>query len=86
MENDLGDMIVSGIGERTSCSLSSIVLKLEIEPGKSGEDLSRVACFSSCSVREKYEILGHFYFMRGHSSVELTEHDDSAADIILQSM
>ena len=25
----------------------------------------------------------HFYFMRGHSLVELTEHDDSAADIIL---
>ena len=22
----------------------------------------------------------HFYFMRGHSLVELTEHDDSAAD------
>ena len=28
----------------------------------------------------------HFYFMRGHSLVELTEHDDSAADIILNSM
>ena len=26
------------------------------------------------------------YFMRGHSLVELTEHDDSAADIILHSM
>ena len=26
----------------------------------------------------------HFYFMRGHSLVERTEHDDSAADIILQ--
>ena len=26
----------------------------------------------------------HFYFMRGHSLVELTEHDDRAADIILQ--
>ena len=25
----------------------------------------------------------HFYFMRGHSLVELTEHDDSAAHIIL---
>ena len=24
----------------------------------------------------------HFYFMRGHSLVELTEHEDSAADII----
>ena len=24
----------------------------------------------------------HFYFMRGHSLVELTEHDDSAANII----
>ena len=23
----------------------------------------------------------HFYFMRGHSLVELTEHDDSDADI-----
>ena len=29
---------------------------------------------------------GHFYFMCGHSLVELTEHDDSAADIILHSM
>ena len=28
----------------------------------------------------------HFCFMRGHSLVELTEHDDSAADIILHSM
>ena len=28
----------------------------------------------------------HFYFMRRHSLVELTEHDDSAADIILHSM
>ena len=28
----------------------------------------------------------HFYFMREHSLVELTEHDDSAADIILHSM
>ena len=28
----------------------------------------------------------HFYFMRGHSLVELTELDDSAADIILHSM
>ena len=28
----------------------------------------------------------HFYFMRGHSLVELTEHDDSAADIIVHSM
>ena len=28
----------------------------------------------------------HFYFMRGHSLVELTEHDDSTADIILNSM
>ena len=27
----------------------------------------------------------HFYFMREHSLVELTEHDDSAADIILHS-
>ena len=26
----------------------------------------------------------HFCFMRGHSLVELTEHDDGAADIILQ--
>ena len=25
----------------------------------------------------------HFYFMRGHSLVELTEHDDSAADIMV---
>ena len=28
----------------------------------------------------------HFYFMRGHSLVELTEHDDSAANIILHSI
>ena len=28
----------------------------------------------------------HFYFMRGHSLIELTEHDDSAADIILHGM
>ena len=28
----------------------------------------------------------HFYFMRGHSLVELTEHDDSAADIPVHSM
>ena len=28
----------------------------------------------------------HFCFMRGHSLVELTEHDDSAADIISHSM
>ena len=27
----------------------------------------------------------HFNFLRGHSLVELTEHDDSAADIIVQS-
>ena len=27
-----------------------------------------------------------FYFMRGHSLVELTEHDDSAANIIVYSM
>ena len=26
------------------------------------------------------------YFMRGHSLVELTEHDDSAANIIVHSM
>ena len=28
----------------------------------------------------------HFYFMREHSLVELTEHDDSAADITAHSM
>ena len=28
----------------------------------------------------------HFYFMREHSLVELTEHDDSAANIIVHSM
>ena len=28
----------------------------------------------------------HFYFMRGHSLVELNEHDDSTADIIVHSM
>ena len=28
----------------------------------------------------------HFYFMRGHSLVDLTEHDNSAADIMVHSM
>ena len=28
----------------------------------------------------------HLNFMRGHSLVELTEHDNSAADIIVHSM
>ena len=28
----------------------------------------------------------HFYFMREHSLVELTEHDDSAANIIVHSV
>ena len=28
----------------------------------------------------------HFYFMGGHSLVELMEHEDSAADIISHSM
>ena len=28
----------------------------------------------------------HFYFMREHSLVEMTEHDDSTANIILHSM
>ena len=28
----------------------------------------------------------HFYFMRDHSLVELTEHDDNAANIIVHSM
>ena len=55
--------------------------------------------FGAVPVRKKDEILDqggdslyfqvfpwHFYFMRGHSLVELTEHDDSAADIILHSM
>ena len=50
-------------------------------------------------VRKKDEILAkggihcisqvfpwHFYFMREHSLVELTEHDDSAANIIVHSM
>ena len=42
--------------------------------------------FGAVPVRKKYEILDslyfpcHFYFTRGHPSVELTEHDDSAAD------
>ena len=53
--------------------------------------------FGAVPVRKKDEILDyksgihcisqvfpwHFYFMRGHSLVELTEHDDSAAEIIL---
>ena len=52
--------------------------------------------FGAVSVRKKDEILEggffvfpglsnycrHFYFMRGHSLVELTELDDSAADIM----
>ena len=51
------------------------------------------------SVRKKGEILysgrdsmylqvfpWHFYFMRGHLLVELTEHDNSTADIIVQSL
>ena len=55
--------------------------------------------FGAVPVRKRDEILDkgrdslffqvfpwHFYFMRGHSLVELTEHDDSAADIILHSM
>ena len=55
--------------------------------------------FGAVHVRKKYEILDYgrdslyfqvfpcyFYFMRGHSLVELTEHDGSAADIILHSM
>ena len=28
----------------------------------------------------------HFYFVRGHSLVELTEHDNSADDIMVHSM
>ena len=28
----------------------------------------------------------HFYFMRGHSLVELTEHDNSVADIMVHNM
>ena len=28
----------------------------------------------------------HFYFMHGHSLVELTEHDDNAAHILLHIM
>ena len=28
----------------------------------------------------------HFYFMRGYSLVELTEHGNSAADIVVHSM
>ena len=27
--------------------------------------------------------LWHFYFMRGHSLIELTEHDNSATDIMV---
>ena len=30
--------------------------------------------------------LGTFFFMREHSLVELTEHDDSAANIVVHSM
>ena len=49
--------------------------------------------FGPVPVRKKMKFLTkyfqvfpwHFYFMRGHSLVELTEHDDSAADIILHS-
>ena len=39
----------------------------------------RILCSSRSSLR-------HFYFMRGHSLAELTEHDDSAANIIVHSM
>ena len=52
--------------------------------------------FGAVPVRKKYEILNqrrdslyfqvfpwHFCFMRGHSLVELAEHDDSAADMIM---
>ena len=55
--------------------------------------------FDTVPVRKKDEILDQgrdslyfqvfswpFYFMRGHSLVELTKHDESAADIILHSM
>ena len=51
--------------------------------------------FGAVPIRKKDEILDegrdslyfqvfpwHFYFMREHSLVELTEHDDSAADIV----
>ena len=31
------------------------------------------------------DLPGHFYFMHGHSLVELTEHENSAADIMVQS-
>ena len=54
--------------------------------------------FGPVPVRKKYEILDlgrdslyfqvfpwQLYFMRRHSLVELTERDDSAADIILHS-
>ena len=58
----------------------------------------RVGCFWSYFVLKKYEILdwagfmyfqvlpGHFYFLRGHSLVERTQHDKSAADIMAHSM
>ena len=52
--------------------------------------------FGVVPVRKKYEFLDlgrdslyfqvfpwHLYFMRGHSLVELTDHDDSAADIMV---
>ena len=29
---------------------------------------------------------GHFYFVRGHSLVEMTEQDSSAADIMVHSV
>ena len=50
--------------------------------------------FGAVPVRKKDEIMDslyfqvfpwHFYFMRGHSLVKLTEHDGSAADVILHS-
>ena len=51
--------------------------------------LSRVRCFWSCSCSQKrgrdslyFQVFPwHFYFMRGHSLVKLTEHDNSADDI-----
>ena len=52
--------------------------------------------FGAVTVRKDDEILRdslyfqvfpwHFYFMHGHSLAELTEHDDSAANIIVHSM
>ena len=77
-------------------ALNAVYLRVPIHSMDVCEELH---VFGAVPVRKKDEILDegrdsmyfqvfpwHFYFMRGHSLVELTEHDDNAADIILRSM